>query len=137
MIRPWPVQKAIYTRLVADSTLMGMVTSIVDEPDQNAGFPYILIGEMTATPDDVLDTTGGNHTCTIHFWDKDQPMSRVKQIMGRSGWVLHDAKLVLTATLPGNIGGGQVFTCRVEWQEAIRDVDTIHGLMRVRVGTFG
>lgn len=123
------VQKAVYGALSADSTLMGMITSLSDDPDQNAPYPYVLIGDDTGNPEDLLIETGTNATLTIHFWDRDAPMSRVKGIMDQADQTLHHARL--------NVIGSQLVDCLVEFREVGRDVDTIHGVMRVRVITFG
>jgi hypothetical protein len=129
MIRLWPVQQAIYGLLSSDSTFMGMITGLLDEPDVNQRFPYVSIGPGTGTPDDLLVETGGSHTAVLDFWDRDAPVSRVKQIMFRATQVIHGQR--------PSMSGAQVTRCDVEYEEVIRDVDTIHGIMRVRMDTFG
>lgn len=129
MIRIWPVQQAVYGALTGDSTLMALVTGVNDEPDQNQAFPYINIGEATGASEDLLNTSGAQQTVTLHIWDKDAPISRTKQVMDRICIVLHNARLTISGT--------QAVQCVVEFAEAIRDVDTLHGILRVRIVTFG
>lgn len=129
MIRQWPVQQAIYAVMASDSMLFNSVTSISDQPPQNAVAPYVVLGEGTGTPDDVLDVSGSQQTMTIHVWDRDAPMSRVKQIMDRIVVILHNAKLTNAVT--------QFASCTVEYTGLDRDVETWHGVVRVRVLTFG
>lgn len=131
MIRSWATQQSLYARLTGDVTLMGLVTAIRDQPDQNQAFPYITLGEGTGTPDDLLDVTGAQMTQTLHIWDKSTSMMRLKQVMDRIYAVLHGQKFAFT--------GGQLVTCLVEFTEVLRDSDgeTRHGIMRVRMSTFG
>jgi hypothetical protein len=130
VIRSWATQQALYARLNADTTLMGMVTAIRDQPDQNAIFPYITLGEGTGAPDDLLDVTGAQMTQTLHVWDKSTSMMRIKQVMDRMSVVLHGQKFAMA--------GAQMVTCLVEFTEVIREQDDIrHGVLRVRFLTFG
>lgn len=129
MIRLWNLQLAIYAALRADTTLIGMVSGIYDEPDQNQVFPYILFGEGTGTADDLLQETGAQQTLTLNIWDQNAPSSRVKQIMDRIITLLHNVKLTVAQT--------QTVSCRIEFLDVNRDVDSVHGVLRVRVITFG
>jgi hypothetical protein len=130
MIRQWPVQKAIYGKLTSDATLMGMITGVFDVAPQDQPYPYLLIAEDTGAADDLIDITGAQVTDTIHGWDKNAPVSRMKQIMDRAGYVLHNAALTLE--------GSTCVACRVEFVNTIPEVDTAtHGIMRVRVVSFG
>lgn len=131
MLRSWEVQKAIYAALTGDGTLMGMVQGVYDQPDQNAAFPYITIGEDTNVPDDLLVATGSQNTQTVHTWSRSAGMSQAKQIMDRVHGVLHNKVLSVATT--------QAVECRMEFAETFRDADGItrHGVQRVRVTTFG
>ncbi len=129
MIRSWAVQQAVYTILHSDSTLMALVTGIADEPEQDQIHPYVVIGETTAVPDDILSTTGAQETLTLHVWDKDAPISRTKQIMDRMIVLLHAKKFAVSGT--------QTVQTLTEFTEVTRDTDTLHGIVRVRVITFG
>jgi hypothetical protein len=131
MIRLWPVQQAVYSKLSGDSTLMSMVTAIADQPDQDQAFPYITLGEASGTPDDLLNATGSQQTLTLHAWDRGTSMSTVKQVLDRMVVTLHDAQL--------SISGTQAVRCQVEMADVFREGDgeDRHGVMRVRVSTFG
>lgn len=133
MIRLLPVQTAIYQALISDAPLMAMLPngtdSVIEEPDQNQAAPYITLGEQTGTPDDLLIETGGQQTNTLHVWDHDAPVSRIKAVMDRAIQVLHNARLTIVGT--------QLVQCIVEYTEVMRDQESRHGVIRVRVVTFG
>lgn len=125
----WNTQQALYGRLAGDVLLNTMVKAIVEEAEQNQAFPYILLGEQTGTPEDILEVDGDQQTYTMHIWDKDAPISRVKKIMDRMKVLLHNQRILIVGT--------QTVNCIVEFSEVLRDVDALHGVMRVRIITFG
>lgn len=127
----WQVQVAIRTALLADATLVAMVSGILDAPLANQTFPYITIGESTHTPDDLLIQHGAQSTLILHIWSRYEGMREAKEIMDRMYIVLHDKPLPVTGT--------QTVSCLFEFCEVIRDADgeTQHGVMRFRVETFG
>lgn len=110
---------------------MGMVQGVYDQPDQNAAFPYITIGEDTNVPDDLLVATGSQNTHTIHTWSRSAGSAQLKQIMDRIYAVMHRRVLSVATT--------QAFECAMEFAETFRDADGItrHGVQRLRVKTFG
>jgi hypothetical protein len=128
-VSTWNTQIMLYGVLAGDATLNTMVTAVVEEVEQNQKFPYIILGEQTGTPDDILDVDGDQQTYTMHVWDKDAPISRIKKIMDRMKAILHNRRL--------SIQGVQTVNCIVEFSEVMRDVDTLHGVMRVRIISFG
>lgn len=130
MLRSWPIQVSVYGALVADSALMAMIQGVYDQPDQNAQFPYITLGEDTNVPDDLLQNTGSQNTQTIHTWSRSAGMAQVKQIMDRIYAVMH--RRVLT------VSGTQVVDCVMEFDETFMDSDgqTRHGVQRCRIRTF-
>ena len=131
MLRLWSVQQAVYAHMSGDATLLGMVTTITDQPNQNTAFPYVTIGEGTGVPDDLLIESGGSQTLNLHIWDKSTSMSGVKGIMDRMVQRLHNASFAVASS--------QMVRCAVEFAEVMREGDgeIRHGIMRLRVETFG
>lgn len=129
MVRLWNVQQAIYDALAGDPLVMSMITSLSDTPEQNQRHPYVLLGDATGAPQDLLIETGATITETLHIWDRDAPISRAALIMGYMVNVLHGRKLTLASA--------QAVDCFVEFSEINRDAEFVHGILRVRVITFG
>lgn len=63
-----PLQTALYQRLTGDTALMADVTGVYDHVPEGAGFPYLVLGEATATPQGALDRYGRRSTVTLHVW---------------------------------------------------------------------
>jgi len=107
---------------------MSMITGLMDRPAQNQAVPYVTIGPATAVASDTLNETGSSETLQLDFWDRDAPVSRVKQIMGRAITVLHRTNPPINGTV--------AVACNAEYAEVILEEDTMHGVLRVRVETF-
>lgn len=63
----WPIQTALYARLTGDATLSGKA-GIYDEVPEGAAFPYVDLGEATATPLGAHDRFGARTVETLHVW---------------------------------------------------------------------
>jgi hypothetical protein len=64
----WPVQVAMYARASADPGLSGRVTGVFDHVPEGQAFPYLVVGEATATPRGAHDRFGARATVTLHIW---------------------------------------------------------------------
>lgn len=62
------LQTALYQRLVNDSTLMGLITTVVDHVGKGKTYPYVVIGEPTLTFEDVKLTNLSEMAVTLHIW---------------------------------------------------------------------
>lgn len=128
----WPVQKAVYSALVNDSALAGLMGSppdIYDNPPPNSDFPYVLIGESTAVDSDTKTTDGMEQTLTIHSWSRYRGQREVKLIMAAIVDALDDQALAVT--------GHTLINLRFEFSDTFKDPDglTRHGVQRFRVVT--
>lgn len=139
------VQTAIYnalrnasavTTLLAESVITDDTGKAVydmppqfEDPEASSNFPYIAIGEFTATDFDTDDTDGMDQTRILHIWDRYQGRKRVQQIMDAIYATLHDATLTVT--------GHNAVLCLCEFASTVPDEDglTQHGVMRVRIVT--
>lgn len=134
MIRLWGVQLAGYNLMVADEILLSMLRqgalSIAEEPIQDDPGPYIVIGESTGVPEELLTESGGQHTLTMHIWHRDAPMEYVKRILDRLTQIFQHAQFTI-------LDDSQLVASVVELAEAMRDEIFIHGVFRVRIVTFG
>lgn len=140
------IQQAVFDKLrtnaalaavLAESTLAGSPTepAIYDHVDQasvpedDARFPYVVLGEDTAAEFDTDDTDGQETTVTLHVWDRRRGRKRLKQVLDAVYDALHDATLTIT---------GQVAVlCLWEYSETVPDPDVLvqHAVTRFRILT--
>lgn len=77
------LQVGIYARLSSDATLVGMVTGFYDGVPESAAFPYVTIGEVTATVDGTHSAPGRAMVATLHTWTRAQSHRPGNQIGAR------------------------------------------------------
>ena len=127
------LQRAIYTKLTSDAALMALVTGVyaeVQQPEDAADvsdFPYVSIGQDTATPFDAKTFFGSDATVQVDVWSRSNNMSEAKQVGSAITNALHYQPLVIQ-------GASHVMT--VQQSEAYtRDPDghTKRGLLLFQV----
>jgi hypothetical protein len=121
------VQGAIYTALTA--ALAPVPVLDLAGPDER--FPYVTLGEFTATPDDpVTSEQGVDMDMSLHVWSRQPGMQEIQQIMQAAKDALHYKKFAVT--------GFQWVETAWEMAQTMRDIDgvTRHGVMRFRILTF-
>ena len=128
----WPLQKAIYTALRADSSLRTLISNpvrVFDHVPQKTAFPYILIGEAATEDWDTVTTDGMDITITIHTWSRYRGMKETKQIMEAILNVLDKSSLTVT--------GHNLILFLFEFSDTFMDADgfTRHGVQRFRALT--
>lgn len=140
------VQKAVFDRLVADSTLAGLlaanpnagsptVPAVYDVPPQvensedESAFPYVVVGDHTAGEFDTDDVNGQETTVTLHIWSRYRGKREVRQIADAIYDALHDAALTIT--------GQHSVYCFWEFAESVpeSDVQVQHEVTRFRIVT--
>lgn len=121
------LQKAIYDALMADATLLGLVSNVYDHVPQAQAFPYVVIGEQQLSPFDSHTFDGANTLVTIHTWARSGGRKSCKEIMAEIYRILHNAELA--------VAGFEVIVLRREFQESMLDPDgqTYHGVQRFRI----
>ena len=122
----WEIQKAIYTLLKSDATLLGLGVKVYDHVPETASAPYISIGDDTLTDMGGKGFDAADATLTLHTWTEGRGRKQVKTIHNRI------RVLVAGATLP--MAGQQAITTLVEFETTTKDPDdrTTHGIMRIR-----
>lgn len=63
----WPLQQAVYARLVGDTDLTAMC-GVYDEVPEGASYPQVTIGEVTEELDDTHDNQGLDVALVLHIW---------------------------------------------------------------------
>jgi hypothetical protein len=115
------LQKAIFGRLATISC------PVHDAVPQSSSFPYVTIGEDTATDWSSKTTNGQETTVTLHVWSRYNGYAEAKQIGGEVIELMTVTPLVMT--------GFKADTAKLDMQEYFVDSDgvTRHGIIRFRL----
>lgn len=62
----WPLQQAVYQRLIADPDLTAMC-GVYDEVPEPAPYPHVSMGEVIEEPDDTHDNQGLSMAFVLHI----------------------------------------------------------------------
>ena len=124
------LQKTVFDTLDGDSTLQSLVTDVFDFVPENTAFPYVKIGEETATDNGTKTLQGNEHTLVIHTFSRYRGSKETKEIMSRIYALLHESSLSVT--------GASLVNLRFEFSDVIKENDglTTHGLQRFRAVVF-
>lgn len=126
----WQVQKAIFTALSGNSTLMTAIGSrLKDRPSQDYALPYVHIGEIIVLDWGSKTFVGGDHRIMIHVWSKSPGKKEAWDIIDMIRTALHQQDLALT--------GHTLVLMRHESSRVFMDEDgvTIHGVTEFRAIT--
>jgi len=132
------LQKAIFTRLNADSTLttlLGGTGRIVDQPAEGQALPYVRIGDHLSIPDNDHGTFGREVTETLHVWTRKRGNVTGQAIALRVGELLDHQTDAMSALLAAD--GHRCVSIRNEFDQALTDPDPEirHHVLRFRVAT--
>jgi hypothetical protein len=120
------LQTSLYNRLSNDSNLLLKVKGVFDAVPKNQSYPYIALGEDTASDWSTKTNSGEEITHTLHVWSRYDGKKEAKEIMN----------LILESlSQPLSIEGGFFIEfSKVELMEVFDDPDglTRHGVMRLR-----
>lgn len=124
MIDLWPAQQAIYTALSAAPATY----PAHDAVPQAAAYPYLVIGEITAIPDDELDAASADATFQLHAWSRYAGKKQAHAMLEFARDRLDNQTL-----------GGGVWACSEDFAEVIEDPSSTaasrlyHGIARYRI----
>lgn len=128
------VQAEIYAVLKADAGLMTAVSNnLFDEvPDNYGDFPYVQLGEINETPDNVMGPNGQGRTVeqTIHIYSQAKGWLEAQNILE---FLVKDIDLTL---LP-NPAGWKTYSSLYTFGREIRDPDGTRHIVakfQIRVG---
>lgn len=83
------IQKAVYTALTGDATLMAAVTGVYDHPDPDAVLPIVSIGDFSADYAGTKTEDMVEYTAELNVWAADLNFATVKIIQDYVRDVLH------------------------------------------------
>lgn len=122
----YPLQKAVFQALSADTGLLSQITGVFDRPPQNQAYPYVMIGESSISDWSTKTTSGTEQVISLHIWSREGGRKQNEIIMEKVHSLLHDAAM----TVDGNT---LVLIKFVSSSIAIEnDGWTYHGIMRFR-----
>lgn len=120
----WELQKAIFAQL--DGNLSD---AVYDHVPAHAAFPFIVVGDATASDWGASELDGEEHALSIHIWSRYHGRMQMKQMMG-------EIKAALTQPLPA-LAGHVLVDLRFVFADEFPDPDGIsrHGVVRFRALT--
>jgi len=123
----WELQKAIYTALTADGTLMALINGVYDDVPEDTAIDYVTMGDDDFDPNDTKTGNGFEVTITISIWSEGGGRKSVKEIMGETYRVLHGKSLAVA-------GFSHIHTY-FELSKTFRDQDekTYRGIQTFRI----
>ena len=128
-VHSFELQKSVFSALngasIADAG-GSAITGVFDDVPQDTAYPYIVIGEETASNISTKTLDMHEHTLTIHTWSQYRGRKEIKVIMEQIYDTLNNASL--------SVSGGQAVNMKQEFLTTLVDADGItrHGIMRFR-----
>ena len=128
-LHSFELQKSVFAKLVAANITDfagDAITGVFDDVPTSTAYPYVVIGDETATNISTKDKDFHEHTLTIHIWSQYRGNRDIKEIMGRVYTALNDISFSVSGALGINI--------KHEFDTTIVEGDGItrHGIMRFR-----
>ena len=125
----WSLQKTVFSALTANAPLSARITGVYDQVPEGTAFPYVTIGEATATDWSTKTSTGQAHTLTLHAWSQSTGRQQAKEILGLVHNALNDQAFA--------VDGAELVLLQHVFSETIADPDgrTTHGVIRFRALT--
>jgi hypothetical protein len=127
----WALQESVVARLRADAGVTALVgVRVYDgEAPEGASMPFLIVGEPTETPEDVLGRDGYMITLTFHAWSTHRGRKQVLEILEAMDAALTGAVLTLAGFLSAR--------ARREFRSVLVEDDGVrHGLARYRFITW-
>jgi len=140
-----PIQRAIVTRLRADTTLITLLApiknvtpntpAVVDQPPEGQPKPYVRVGDHLSIPDNDHTSKGREGTETIHVWTQTRSNAQGQAIADAITASLDHQVAELSALLAAD--GHKCISIRQEFDQALEDPDPQirHHIVRFRIQT--
>lgn len=133
-LHSFALQQSIFTKITSgtltDVAGTSITTKVFDDVPEGTAYPYVIIGEETATNFGTKDKDANEHTLTIHVWSQYRGRKEIKNIMSQIYTILHNTDIT--------VSGASLVNIRHEFEQTLLEADGItrHGVMRFRVVIF-
>ena len=133
-LHSFALQQSIFTKITSgaltDVARTSITTKVFDDVPEGTAYPYVIIGEETATNFGTKDKDANEHTLTIHVWSQYRGRKEIKNIMSQIYTILHNTDIT--------VSGASLVNIRHEFEQTLLEADGItrHGVMRFRVVIF-
>lgn len=130
-LHSWPLQQAVFSTL--DGSVTGIDSasvSVFDDVPEGTTYPYVVLGEETASNFGSKSLDGAEHTLTLHVWSQYRGRREIKEIMQSVYSLLHNTAIT--------VSGASLVNIRQEFNNTLMENDGItrHGVMRFRAVVF-
>ncbi len=89
-------QKSLYAKLAGDSVLMALIKGVYEYVPQNAAYPYVTIGDVTANDDSAKGLKRYDLDVNLEIYSKAQGRKEVLDIIERLKLLLDNQVLSIT-----------------------------------------
>ena len=133
-LHSFALQQSIFTKITSgtltDVAGTSITTKVFDDVPEGTSYPYVIIGEETATNFGTKDKDANEHTLTIHVWSQYRGRKEIKNIMSQIYTILHNTDIT--------VSGASLVNISHEFEQTLLEADGItrHGVMRFRVVIF-
>lgn len=128
------IQLGLYARLTGDATLYPtLINGVFDSVREDVELDYLVIGEVTATPDGVHGVEGRQVVAVIHTWTRAESFASANAIGSRVVALLWHRHAELDALVSGH----RVWRVDHEFSQTVRDPEphVRHRVDRFRIFT--
>jgi hypothetical protein len=133
-LHSFALQQGLYNAItggtLTDVDGTSITSKVYDDVPEGTTYPYVVIGEETATEIGTKDKDAHEHTLTIHVWSQYRGRKEIKNIMSQIYTLLHNVAISVT--------GASLVQIRHEFERTLLENDGItrHGVMRFRAVVF-
>jgi hypothetical protein len=131
MIATLALRQALFSALNAHPGLANALggAKVYDEPPRTIAFPYVTMGDASATDWSTGSSTGIEHALTLHIWSREGGQKQAHLIAGE----MLQAMEAVNLTVPGH----RLVNLRFATADIRREKDgaTWHGIVRFRAVT--
>lgn len=85
----WPLQKAVFLVLSADTTLQNTVSGVFDFVPDNTIYPYICVGEATGRDYSTATTSGMEFRFPVRLFSREGGRKQAAEMLQRIHSLLH------------------------------------------------
>jgi len=133
-LHSFALQQSVFTTMtggtLTDVDGTSITSRVYDDVPEGSTYPYVVIGEETASPMGAKDVDAHEHTLTIHVWSQYRGRKEIKNIMSQIYTLLHNVAISVT--------GASLVQIRHEFARTLLENDGItrHGIIRFRAVVF-